>query len=600
MVFTFSVPAVLSISAGFLLLFMMPYVWEYRKENPSAAAYTGLLGSVSLWAFSYGVALTVFDPTLRRLFEIPIWTARILVVFMIFVTGFKYSGHDRNLPRWLKAAIVSIFISSWLLQVTNVLGLHTLMWSSYTVEPVMGAAAVQFEPTLFTYLLIGAAYMSVAIAYLLALEAVLSYGPLYRVHAVAIVLWSLPPLVANFVWLINLRNPTWIELPLAGLDLTPPSLLLTSMVLGYILFIREDDLLEIVPANRRIAERVAEDNIDTGIVMVNKDGLVLGMNQPAADIFGVDKTEILTEPLHEVVGVSIALPVEEPATVEFPDDPSRTYQISTSEIQDGRGNDELGYTVNIQDVTKQRRRQQRLEVLNRVLRHNLRNDMVIINGNAEQISEIIRESEEGISEDLARSILEKTEFIDRTSQELVNISEKARDISEALPEDVPERHSINLGELVTSVVEDIRSDHPEASITVSVPDEHWISTDERLLRVVLENLVENAVIHNDTDEPTVSVSVVKVGSDDNRDLDGDEEVEEGATRITVEDNGPGIPEHEIDVIERGYEDSIEHGSGMGLWIISWGVQDLRGTVEFDVDEGTTVTVTLPNLTPENV
>jgi len=37
---------------------------------------------------------------------------------------------------------------------------------------------------------------------------------------------------------------------------------------------------------------------------------------------------------------------------------------------------------------------------------------------------------------------------------------------------------------------------------------------------------------------------------------------------------------------------------MGLWIVSWGVRDLGGTVDFEVDDGTTVTVTLPELSPE--
>jgi len=65
----------------------------------------------------------------------------------------------------------------------------------------------------------------------------------------------------------------------------------------------------------------------------------------------------------------------------------------------------------------------------------------------------------------------------------------------------------------------------------------------------------------------------------------------------VSDDGPGVPDHELAVIDEGAESALEHGSGLGLWLVDWGANTLGGDVTFDVDEsGTTVTVTLPAAT----
>jgi signal transduction histidine kinase len=63
---------------------------------------------------------------------------------------------------------------------------------------------------------------------------------------------------------------------------------------------------------------------------------------------------------------------------------------------------------------------------------------------------------------------------------------------------------------------------------------------------------------------------------------------------TVEDEGPGIPDHEREVIESGTETTLEHGSGLGLWVAKWGAMRLGGEVRFrDVGRGTAVEIRLP-------
>jgi signal transduction histidine kinase len=113
-----------------------------------------------------------------------------------------------------------------------------------------------------------------------------------------------------------------------------------------------------------------------------------------------------------------------------------------------------------------------------------------------------------------------------------------------------------------------------------VPADLSVRTDPAVLAVVFENLIENAVEHNDADAPVVTVRSV--------------DVDDGTVAVEVEDNGPGVPDHELDVLDATEETALEHGSGLGLWIVKWGVASLGGTVAFDIsDTGTTARVSLP-------
>ncbi|WP_235271512.1 sensor histidine kinase KdpD [Halorubrum saccharovorum] len=110
--------------------------------------------------------------------------------------------------------------------------------------------------------------------------------------------------------------------------------------------------------------------------------------------------------------------------------------------------------------------------------------------------------------------------------------------------------------------------------------------DERLATAV-EELATNAPEHG--------ASRVELSA---REIDGDVE-------ITVVDDGPGIHESEIRVITgRDPETQLEHGSGLGLWIVratadafdGWlSIETTRADDEgaSDGDTGTTVTMGIP-------
>ncbi|ERH01540.1 MAG: histidine kinase-, DNA gyrase B-, and HSP90-like ATPase [Halonotius sp. J07HN6] len=73
-----------------------------------------------------------------------------------------------------------------------------------------------------------------------------------------------------------------------------------------------------------------------------------------------------------------------------------------------------------------------------------------------------------------------------------------------------------------------------------------------------------------------------------------EDREEEWIDIVIADNGPGIPTQERNTIETGDETPLQHGTGLGLWLVYWAISLLGGDVRIDQSSsGTRVTLTLP-------
>jgi len=98
-------------------------------------------------------------------------------------------------------------------------------------------------------------------------------------------------------------------------------------------------------------------------------------------------------------------------------------------------------------------------------------------------------------------------------------------------------------------------------------------------------LLDNAIVHNDEPVPEVTVSVGSAGTS------GSEEWIE----IEIADNGPGIPDIERETLERGEETSLQHGTGLGLWIVYWTVSLFGGDVSIQNNSprGTQVVLSPP-------
>jgi len=141
---------------------------------------------------------------------------------------------------------------------------------------------------------------------------------------------------------------------------------------------------------------------------------------------------------------------------------------------------------------------------------------------------------------------------------------------------------------LAQVVEDFARSHPEWQEYLTVERNGHVGAlcDRMLLRNVLANLVENAVQAAEAAgrKPEIRIAVTP------------SPVEHGA-RLTVDDNGPGVPADARERIFDPYVTTKENGTGLGLAIVRKIVLDHGGDVHVDEQAsplgGARFVVTLP-------
>ena len=220
------------------------------------------------------------------------------------------------------------------------------------------------------------------------------------------------------------------------------------------------------------------------------------------------------------------------------------------------------------DVTDLREHQRQLSVLDRVLRHNVRNKMSVVLGHASDI--VARASPEA-----AR----RAEAIEKSATELLELSDSARAFESVFADDARRTTTVDAAETVRDVVQELRLEHPAAKIRTTLPASAPACAHETF-ELALNELVENAVVHSDRPTPTVEVSVTERSD---------------AVEIRVVDDGPGLDETDRQALLRGAESPLEHTQGLGLWLVRWSVETADGTVDIGDNDphGTAITVRLP-------
>ncbi len=539
-----------ALASGIASVVFLRYLWGYRSK-PGARFFIATIACEALWSFSYGAALLVFDPTIREILEIPIWLAVNFIGVLFLAFALEYTGRGSLVrSRWMGALVALQTIHTGIV-VTN--SLHGVAWGEYSVEPLFGAATVTYTHGPWLFVNVTGVILMIAGASFLLFDTFFSYGPLYRTQAAAVAISPVLPGAAFLVWLFQVGG-FW------RVNLTPLSFPVHLAFDAYAFFSRE--MFELTPATRRAGERAAIDDLGTAVLIVDDDERLVNLNAEARRVLGIEDEAVLGHPLSEYLEVDLS-GTDEVLSLTV-DSQTKQYTVTTSGIEDAGGT-RVGHTVVLQDVTAERRREQRLAVLNRVLRHNLRNDLGVVKGYIDLAAN--RTDEKGVSGPLATAAA--------TTEDVMSLGEKARDVEQTVGSAEHSLEPVDVPGVLAEITADLDGD---GEIEIDVPAGFQVRAEPTVLDRVFRSLIENGLEHGGTDP---RVEVVCTG------------VENGRATFEIRDNGPGIPDHEREVLEAGEETALQHGSGLGLWIAKWGVTSIGGSLRFETgDDGTTAIVTL--------
>ncbi len=216
------------------------------------------------------------------------------------------------------------------------------------------------------------------------------------------------------------------------------------------------------------------------------------------------------------------------------------------------------------DTTELRASRQGIQKLGRILRHDLRNELSVVRSYAELI-----ERQGGEGAEYATKIVETISSLLETSEKGIKLQRFLSQTHRPVP--------IDVRVVVATVISNTQEEFPEVQIAYAGPD---TATALCLTEIeaALGEIVENAIIHNDSEKVRVNFSI---------------EQTEHWIEIRITDNGPGLPEMEYAALDSPGSD-LYHDTGFGLNLAYWIVRRSGGSIEFEngEDDGTSVLVRL--------
>jgi len=314
----------------------------------------------------------------------------------------------------------------------------------------------------------------------------------------------------------------------------------------------------------QIEDAVVEFLVDDGTP------IIVDVNRTFTDVFGYETAAIEGRPLNDFI-----VPItEHQEATEFGQraatglsdvgfvrgitvDGSRTFIY-----QGASTTGDHGFAI-YTEVSDELRRKRHIDVLHRILRHNLRNEVNVVLGKAESIMA----EAEGDEPRRAAAVIKEA------ATKLARLSDEAKTVENVLG-NPPALESIDAVPIVEDVVDACSRQFDDPEIVVDLPASLVVRADSRL-KAVFESLIDNAVRYNS--QP----AHVRIEAS---------EVDESTIELAVVDNGPGIPKAETEVITNAEPISqLQHGSGLGLWLVKWVVEMYDGELAIETpDSGGTI------------
>jgi signal transduction histidine kinase/CheY-like chemotaxis protein len=348
-------PYQLPLAASALIALAVAGLVARRRERVGTRRIAWVMLALALWSACNAMELAV--PTLgaKLLCDNLAYVGIVSVPVLWALFAMEYSIGGRHLSTRHTAPLSIVPIITLILVWTS--PYHGLMHRSIRLDAWEGVVIVARDAGPWFYVHTVYSYLLMLSSSVLLLRVLVRSPHLYRRQAMALLVASLLPLLANAVYLAA-------PCSVIPMDITPMSFAVTGMVVAYGL--GRYGLLDVVPAAR---DAVVEGMRD-GLLVMDAENRVVDMNEAAEGILRkprVECTGVAVSDLLPATAELLQTRTQKQEDIELPLEPQGArccYELRISALYDGRGRLTGRLTV-LRDVTLQRRAEQEREALHR-------------------------------------------------------------------------------------------------------------------------------------------------------------------------------------------------------------------------------------------
>lgn len=324
----------------------------------------------------------------------------------------------------------------------------------------------------------------------------------------------------------------------------------------------------------------ATENLNEGLVLLNKDGVILSINDFACKLlnissYAVGKDLLLFNNSIEVQELLNKASAGNKSEMVVPIK-DNDYEFYASPIVSKEKVN--GIALLIIDISEKEKAEQMRKEFTANVSHELKTPLQNISGCAELLSNGLVK-EEDITK-FSNQIYSESKRLMTLIDDIIKLSYLDEDNNDSV-----DYKDVDVYKLCESVNNDLALVAKNCNVNLNLKGDHFITnSSSRLLYMVIYNLVDNAIKYN-RPGGYVDITINNDGI------------------IKIKDNGIGIPEESIDrIFERFYRVDKSHskevgGTGLGLSIVKHAVMTLGGdiSVKSKLNEGSEFTIVLPKL-----
>jgi signal transduction histidine kinase len=201
------------------------------------------------------------------------------------------------------------------------------------------------------------------------------------------------------------------------------------------------------------------------------------------------------------------------------------------------------------------RRSDQIEFFNGVLRHALRNAMLVIQGRATHLMDRVDEADQ-----------QHLTVIADWCEDLARLNDEIRAINDTVSATEDERFAaMNMTTILRECAAQVRAEYDYAELSLNVDEDLYVEGNDLARRVVLDVLF-NAIEHNDATEPQVDIWTQRAAD---------------RVQVHIADDGPGMSDEMKETVFDRDLRAAQSADGFGLYFVSVIMNLYGGTVWFE-------------------